>query len=201
MIMEQNNSWGPKSPKSLHELFWAMTWLALQGFGGVFPVARRVLIDERQWFTAEIFLEEWAVAQVLPGPNIVNLSVMFGARCFGWMGAFVAVAGIFSFPAILLICVAVFFEHLRDYPAVASALQGMGAVSAGLIAGTSLKMASSLRTHPLSFFIAIIFTLITFVLLAVVKFPLIPVMLVMGISSCMLTYFRIIQQHRKDILP
>ena len=195
--MEQKLASGPQSPKSLGELFWAMTWLALQGFGGVFPVARRVLVEERQWFTEQIFLEEWAVAQVLPGPNIVNLLVMLGSRSFGAMGALVAVLGVFTFPSLLLILVAIFFEQFREYPAVASALQGMGAVSAGLITGTSLKMASSFRTHPLSFVIALFFSIITFILLAVFKFPLIPVLLVMGTSSCLSTYWCIIRQHQK----
>ena len=189
--MKQNVTQTGGGPKSLADLYWALTKLALQGFGGVFPVAQRVLVEERKWFTPQVFLEEWAVAQVLPGPNIVNLSVMLGARCFGAMGAFVAVAGIFSMPAILLMLVAIFFEQFREYPAVAGALHGMGAVSAGLIAGTSLKMAGSLKTHPLTFLGAITFTSITFVLLAVFKFPLIPVLLVMGTSSVFLTYLKI----------
>jgi len=193
--MEQKVSIPQKGPNSLAELYWAMTKLALQGFGGVFPVAQRVLVEERKWFTPQVFLEEWAVAQVLPGPNIVNLSVMFGSRWFGAMGAFVAVAGIFSIPALLLILVAIFFEQFREYPAVAGALHGMGAVSAGLIAGTSLKMAGSLKTHPLTFFGAIAFTVVTFILLAVIKFPLIPVLLVMGTSSVLITYLKIKHFH------
>jgi chromate transporter len=189
--MEQNVTNTGEGPKSLAELYWALTKLALQGFGGVFPVAQRVLVEERKWFTPQFFLEEWAVAQVLPGPNIVNLSVMLGSRCFGAMGAFVAVLGIFSMPALLLILVAIFFEQFREYPAVAGALHGMGVVSAGLIGGTSLKMAGSLKTHPLTFFGAITFTVITFILLAVLRFPLIPVLLVMGTSSVFLTYWKI----------
>jgi chromate transporter len=181
-------------PKSLAALFWAMTFLALQGFGGVFPVARRVLVEERKWFTPQTFLEEWAVAQVMPGPNIVNLSVMFGARFFGPMGSFVAVAGIFSLPAILLITVAIFFEQYREYPAVAGALHGMGAVAAGLIAGTSLKMAGGLKGHPLTFYGAIALTITTFILMAFFHFPLIPVLIVMGSLSVFLTYRQIKQR-------
>ena len=100
--MQDNLLQVENNPKSLRELYWALTTLALQGFGGVFPVARRVLVEERKWFTPQAFTEEWAVAQVLPGPNIVNLCVMLGGRCFGAMGALVAVAGIFSIPALLL---------------------------------------------------------------------------------------------------
>ena len=189
--MEQVQAPTVQRPKSLGELYWAMTYLALQGFGGVFPVARRVLVEERKWFTPQNFLEEWAIAQVMPGPTIVNLSVMFGARFFGPMGSFVAVAGIFSMPAILLMVVAIFFEQYREYPAVAGALHGMGAVSAGLIGGTSLKLAGSLKNHPLTFYGAISFTIATFILMAVFRFPLIPVLLVMGTISVLLTYLRI----------
>jgi len=195
--MQDNLLQVENNPKSLRELYWALTTLALQGFGGVFPVARRVLVEERKWFTPQAFTEEWAVAQVLPGPNIVNLCVMLGGRCFGAMGALVAVAGIFSIPALLLMLVAVFFEQFRDYPAVAGALYGMGVVSAGLIAGTSLKMASSLKEHPLTLIGAITFTVLTFILLAVFKFSLIPVLLLMGSCSVFLTYLRIKRMHEK----
>jgi chromate transporter len=73
----------------------------------------------------------------------------------------------------------------------------MGVVSAGLIAGTSLKMASSLKVHPLTFIGAIAFTVVTFILLAVLKFPLIPVLLIMGTGSVLLTYLRIMRMHEK----
>lgn len=187
-----------ESPKSLRELYWALTLLALQGFGGIFPITRRVLVEERKWFTAQSFNEEWAVAQILPGPNIVNLCVMLGNRNFGVKGAIVAVAGIFSMPAILLILMAIFFEHFRAYPAVVGALHGMGAVSAGLIAGTSLKMASHLKTHPLTVFVATVLALLTFILLAVFKFSLIPVLICMGAISITMTYWRIVRLHQQD---
>jgi chromate transporter len=168
-----------------------MTWLALQGFGGVFPVARRVLVEQRKWFTEQEFLEDWAVAQVAPGPNVVNLSVMLGAKTFGPLGSFVAVLGLLLFPSFVLILAAIFLHQFRDLSVVHHALHGMGAVSAGLIAGSSLKMASALKTHPLSFPIAALIILITFVLLAFLNFPLIFVLVFMGTISVVLTYIRI----------
>ena len=73
----------PPRPHSLGELFWAFTWLALQGFGGVLAVVQRELVDRRRWMTNEEFIEDWAAAQILPGPNVVNLSIMVGDRYFG----------------------------------------------------------------------------------------------------------------------
>jgi chromate transporter len=178
----------PESPKAL---FWALSMLALKGFGGVFPIARQVIVEERKWLTNKQFLEEWAVAQVLPGPNIVNLSVMLGNRWFGGIGAFVAVSGIFLFPAIVLILVAIFFEHIKDIPLVAGALKGMGAVSAGLIAGSSIKLATGLKTHPITLWGALVFSFFAFLGLVIFHFKLISLLLTLAPLSIYLTYRRI----------
>ncbi|MCY7306315.1 MAG: chromate transporter, partial [Rhodoferax sp.] len=77
-----------RGPGSLTELFWAFTWLALQGFGGVLAVVQRELVERRQWLTLEEFVDEWSVAQILPGPNVINLALMLGGRYFGVRGAF-----------------------------------------------------------------------------------------------------------------
>ena len=65
-------------PRSPADLFWSFTWLALQGFGGVLAVVQRELVEKKRWMTDEEFVEDWAVAQIMPGPNVVNLSVMIG---------------------------------------------------------------------------------------------------------------------------
>ena len=83
-----------QAPRSRADLFWSFTWLALQGFGGVLAVVQRELVEKKRWMTNEEFLEDWAVAQVLPGPNVVNLSLMLGDRYFGLRGALAALAGI-----------------------------------------------------------------------------------------------------------
>ena len=80
-------------PTSLADLFLTLTWLALQGFGGVLAVVQQGLVERKRWLTREEFVEEWAVAQIMPGPNVVNLCLIVGARYFGWRGAVVALAG------------------------------------------------------------------------------------------------------------
>ena len=70
----------PHAP-SLPQLFLAFLTMSLSGFGGVLPWARRMLVEERRWMTAQEFNDAYALCQFLPGPNIVNLSVVFGSRC------------------------------------------------------------------------------------------------------------------------
>ncbi len=180
-----------RTPQSKTEIFWAFTWLALQGFGGVLPVAERELVDKKQWYTREGFLEEWAVAQVLPGPNVVNLAIIFGARYFGWQGALTACAGMLVFPMLALIVIAMSYQHWGDQPAVAGAIRGMGAVAAGLIAGTSLKLATALKKHPLGYAPSILIAAACFLAVAIVRIPLVHVLLVLGSFSIYLTYRRV----------
>ena len=80
------------APQSRTDLFWSFTWLALQGFGGVLAVVQRELVEKKRWMTREEFIEDWAVAQIMPGPNVVNLSIMIGDRYFGLRGALAALA-------------------------------------------------------------------------------------------------------------
>ncbi len=178
-------------PKSKSELFWAFSWLALQGFGGVLPVAQRELVEKRRWFTNEEFLEEWAVAQVLPGPNVVNLSIIYGTKQFGLLGAFVATAGMLVLPIMALIVIAIAYLNFGQYAVASGVLRGMGAVAAGLIAGACLKLASALKEHPLGKWGAYAIAVLCFLLVGIVRVPLVYVLLTLGIFSIVMTFRQI----------
>ncbi len=167
-------------PASLRELFWAFTWLALQGFGGVLAVVQRELVDHKQWLTREQFIEDWAVAQVLPGPNVVNLSMMIGDRYFGIRGGLVALAGMLTFPLIVVLLLAVLFAGVSDVPQVQGALRGMSAVAAGMIAATGLKLLPTLKPNVLGAPVSYALSAITFVAIALLRVPLVWVLLVLG---------------------
>ena len=78
----------------LSELFVAFVVVSLSGFGGALPWARRKIVEQKRWMTAEEFNEAFALSQFLPGPNVVNFSVVFGSRFGGAPGAAVALAGL-----------------------------------------------------------------------------------------------------------
>src|SRR5438552_1330194 len=65
------------------DLFLGFLSASLRGFGGVFVMGRRMLIEERKWLTPDEFVELLGVCQFLPGANIVNLSVAVGQRFRG----------------------------------------------------------------------------------------------------------------------
>ena len=176
------------SPRNPTDLFWSFTWLALQGFGGVVAVVQRELVEKKRWMTNEEFLEDWAVAQVMPGPNVVNLSIMIGDRLFGLRGAFAARAGMLSFPLAIALAVALVYAHWATHPAMAGALRGMGAVAAGLIGGMGLKLAAALRTHPLGPALCAVIAGGAFLAIVWLGVPLYGLLFVVGGAACVLTW-------------
>ena len=178
-------------PRDCADLFWSFTWLALQGFGGVLAVVQRELVEKKRWMTNDEFVEDCAVAQIMPGPNVVNLSIMIGERYFGWRGAVAALAGMLTFPLILVLAVAVVYAQFASQPAVAGALRGMGAVAAGLIAGMGLKLSSTLRKHPLGLAVCVGLVALTVIAMAVLRWPLFWTLPSVGLLACVLTWRKI----------
>jgi chromate transporter len=175
-------------PESLSDLFYSFTFLALQGFGGVLAVVQRELVEKKRWMTREEFVEDWAVAQIMPGPNVVNLSLMIGDRYFGLRGAMAALAGMLTFPLLLVLGIALVYAQFADNPHVAGALRGMGAVAAGLITATGLKLIGAIKQHPLGVPLCVVFGIAAFVGIALLRWPLAWVLLSMGGLSCFLTW-------------
>jgi chromate transporter len=175
-------------PTSLSDLFVSFTLLALQGFGGVLAVVQRELVERKRWLSQEEFIEEWAVAQIMPGPNVVNLSMMIGGRYFGLPGALTALAGMLTVPLLLVLLLALLHSHFASHPGVAGALRGMAAVSAGMIAATGLKLTSALRRHPLPLAWSLLIAALGVVCVVVLHWPLIYTLALLGGLGCGLTY-------------
>ncbi|MBI2772262.1 MAG: chromate transporter [Burkholderiales bacterium] len=180
---------GPRpQPNSLTDLFVSFTLLALQGFGGVLAVVQRELVEKKGWMTREEFVEEWAVAQIMPGPNVVNLALMIGGRYFGLRGAMVALAGMLTAPLLVVLALALIYARFAENAQVAGALRGMGAVAAGLITATGLKLLPALRKSPMGLPACIALCVLTFVAVALLRLPLVYVLLGLGGVACALTW-------------
>jgi chromate transporter len=114
--------------------------IGLLGFGGVMPWARRVLVDERGWLTDREFAELIGMCQVLPGPNVVNLSVILGSRWQGPLGSLLALTGILFVPVVAVLVLATFYASVAHSPVARSAIAGASAAAAGLIIGTAIRL-------------------------------------------------------------
>jgi chromate transporter len=170
-------------PGSPAEIFRVFNNLALQGFGGVLPVAQRVLVEQQRWLSREQFVETLSLGQVLPGPNIVNMALIIGDRFFGLRGAAAALGGLLTVPMLIVLTLAALYGQLSGIPAVAGALRGMGAVSAGLIIATAFKVMPTLKKNVLGAPLAGLMVLATALAIGWWRVPLVWVVLGLGALS------------------
>ena len=132
----------PADRPSLAALFRAFAIVSLSGFGGALPWARRMIVEQKRWMTAEEFNEAFALSQFLPGPNIVNFSVVFGSRFGGAPGAAVALVGLMGPPLVIVIVLAILYARYGEIETLRRMLAGVAAAAAGLLIAVVAKMAA-----------------------------------------------------------
>lgn len=172
---------------SLRELFWSFSKMALQGFGGVLPVAERMLVHQRQWLSAKEFVELLAIAQALPGPNICNLALIVGDRAAGVRGAAAALAGMMCFPLVIVIGLTSVYQALASHVLTQHILLGMAAASVGMIAGMAARLARTQGHFKAGWLVG----LLAFVLVALVHAPLGLVILMLAIPSFAIRWWQL----------
>ena len=167
-------------PQSKTDLFVSFTFLALQGFGGVLTVVQRELVEKKKWLTLDEFVEDWAVAQILPGPNVVNLALMFGGRQFGIAGALAALSGLLLAPTVLVLLLAAAVAGVADTDVAQGMLRGMGAVAAGMIAAVGVKLIDALKNNPMGLWTCLAIGTLTFFTIGIFRLPLAWIILSLG---------------------
>ncbi len=182
---------GLARPANKRAMFMAFTRLALQGFGGVLPVAQRELVERQRWLTREQFLELLSIGQVLPGPNIVNMALMIGDRYFGWRGALAALGGILLAPLVLVLVLAVAVQQMQGVPGIQAALRGMGVAAAGLILSTAWRLAGGMRKNAMGVPLCAVLAALTALAIGVLRWPLPGVVLGLGAMAMVLAWRRL----------
>lgn len=173
-------------PPGLLELFLAFAKVSLSGFGGVLVFARRAIVEKYHWMTADEFNETYALCHFLPGPNICNLSVVFGARIRGIPGSFAAFTGLVGPPVVIVSTLAMIYARYGEIPALQRTLAGISCTAVGLVIGVAARMMGPLlkRRDP----VAIGFLVAVFVAIGLLRWPLPPVLLVAIPLSIAATY-------------
>ena len=175
-------------PASLFALFTGFLQVALCSFGGAFAWAHRILVLQRRWLDEEEFAEALGLCQVLPGPNIVNLSVHLGDRFFGMRGAIVALAGLTIVPVCIVVTLESLYVAYSHVAALVHVLAYMGAAAAGLVIGLGLRMLWRLPARPMAHAVAGC----AFVAVAMCGLPLPPVVLILVPLAVLLSWARLL---------
>ncbi len=164
------------TPPSLIVLFVAFAKMSLAGFGGVLAFARRGIVDQHRWMTADEFNETFALCHFLPGPNIVNLSVVFGSRFRGILGGVAAFAGLVGPPVVIVTILAVLYAHFGEVDALRRVLAGVSCAAVGLLISVVFRMMMPLiRKRDL---VGLVVLAAVFIAIGVLRLPLPAVLLV-----------------------
>ena len=166
----------PPSQPGLFELFVAFAKMSLAGFGGVLVWARRGIVEQHRWMTADEFNETYALCHFLPGPNIVNLSFVFGSRFRGIAGGLAAFAGLVGPPMVIAIILAALYARFGEIDALRRTLEGVACAAVGLLIAVIFKMATPLVKRR--DVVGLLVMLAVFVAIGLVRWPLQIVLLV-----------------------
>ncbi len=158
---------------SVRDLFFGFARTGLRGFGGVLPWARRLVVEERAWLSPGEFTDVLSLCQFLPGPNIVNMSIVIGRRFRGARGALAAACGLLLPPLVSVLLLAVVYQRFSTLPTVVAAMHGLAAAAAGLTLATGAKMLVALQNPRFGWLL----TILAFVAVGVLRWPLVPVLL------------------------
>lgn len=165
----------PASPPTIGEIFSGFLGLGLISFGGALPLARRAIVERRRWLSASDFTDLLGLCQFLPGGNVINLSVAIGMRFRGLPGALAGLLGLIAGPSLVVIGLGVLYEHTQNDPHIRHLFAGLAAAAAGLLIAMAVKILLPLWRKPAAIAIATL----GFVAIALLRFPLLPTMLVL----------------------
>jgi chromate transporter len=181
---------GVSGTVTLRHLFSGFLKIGLLGFGGVAPIARHVIVEDRAWLSEVEYASVMGIGQVLPGANTINAAVMIGDRFQGIAGAIVCLVSLMVMPLVIVTGLGVLYQRFAGLPQVQAAISGSAAAAAGLVIGAALKMAR--RLHPTA--IAIVFGLLAFIAVGLLKVSLIAAVAVLGPLSIGAAYLG----HRRE---
>jgi chromate transporter len=160
--------------------------IGISGFGGVGPWARRVIVEEREWLDDREYADVLALCQVLPGPNVGNVAVTIGDRFHGALGSALALGGLMTGPLAIILVLAALYDRFGSLPPINAAIGGVAAAAAGLVIGTAFKMIGQLKPTADAYLIGVL----AFVVVGLLRWPLLPVMLTLAPLSIALAWRR-----------
>lgn len=157
------------SQPSNQALFIGFMKLGLMGFGGVLPLAHRMIVDDQKWLDSEAFSNLLGICQLLPGGNIINMAVAIGYEFHGIKGAVSSVIGLITAPTIIVIMIYQLYTQFQSYPTIQHMIEGLAAAAAGLLFAMGLKMLRPIFKN----YLTLITLALTFIFMLVIKLPLV----------------------------
>lgn len=151
--------------------------IGLTSFGGGLSAwLYREVVGKRHWMKDDDFLGALTMSQVLPGANVINLSIYVGHRLHGGVGAAAALAALLLPPMVVVIFIAMLFQHVGNVLWLHNFLEGIAAAAMGMTIAMGLRSGRRALANG-RWSIGVIVAV--FVAIGVLRWPLVPVVLVL----------------------
>jgi chromate transporter len=159
---------GDRKPLSLWNLCTGFLLIGLMGFGGIAASANYIIVENRKWLTPREFVEMFGICSILPGGNFLNAATMIGDEHQGPLGSILCLASLLLAPLVILLGIALVYDHFSYLPDVRAATSGAASAAAGLIFGTAARLTKGVERNVIS----AIFAAASFICIGVLRFPL-----------------------------
>lgn len=154
--------------------------------GGLTGWAYRIVVHSRKWMTDRDFVVALGLSQALPGGNITNLAVYVGNLLRGVPGGLIAAGSLLLVPFFAVLLLQSFYADIAHYWWAREAMNGVVAAAIGIVLFAGWKTATRASSSLTSFAVL----LVTFIAIAVLELPFIPVVLCMAPISVALAWPR-----------
>lgn len=135
-------SQGRSAPRGLilFGLFFKIGAFTFGGGWSIISQLQQEFVENRRWLAQEELMDIVSVGRSLPGIMVVNISVLFGYRMMGAVGAVLCAAGLTLPSMIVLTAVTLFYNFIRGNPYVERAMAGVRAAVAPIIIAAAVKL-------------------------------------------------------------
>ena len=185
-IPEKSDPANAEPRVGLGELFATFLTIGLIVFGGLAPAAHHMIVEKKKWYSPKEYVELFALCSIVPGGNILNASVIIGNRFQGGLGAITSILALMMTPLVILVILAVTYDRFSHLSEVRAATAGAASAAAGLIVGTAGKLIRGVEKSWTS----LVFGLVTFGAIAIVRLPLQFVLLILVPLSILWALYR-----------
>lgn len=177
----------------LFRTFFVIGAFTIGGGVAMVPIIEHEVVEKKKWICCEDFIEALTVAQSLPGPLAVNISVYIGLKIKGLKGALFCTLGAVLPSFLIILLISNFYSKIENLKIVESIFKGATpAVAAVILASVySLGIKAKFKYQD------IIMAIIIAVLVSFLKISPIILIILFGIGHIIYDKF-ILKENKED---
>jgi chromate transporter len=136
----------PSAPVALTAHLSLLSAISFGGFPTVLPDVRDFVVTNHGWMTDQDFTNFFALAQAVPGPNMILMMSFVGWKAWGIPGAFASALATFGPPCAIYFAAYRLWDRFRGTQWQYIVRLGLVPITVGLVIGSGIVMARTADT-------------------------------------------------------